>query len=86
MSAQPNSAHITAPEIDEESRARIDETLSLMVRFVEMLGDDASIADAIPANASVIFLPHDDADLAARNRAAGERMRAAGATVHFIEV
>jgi hypothetical protein len=64
----------------------VTETLGLMKRFVAMVFTDPSIADDIPAYASVIFLPHDDPALAARNRAAGERMRAAGATVHFVEV
>ena len=51
-----------------------------------MIFADPSVADAIPAEANVIFVPHDDPALAARHRAAGERMRAAGRVVHFFEV
>jgi hypothetical protein len=60
--------------------------MRLIGRFFDMLFDDPSIADAIPAEANVIFIPQDDPELAARHRAAGERMRAAGRIVHFFDV
>ena len=60
--------------------------LRLAKRFVTMLFDDPSIADDIPAEAYVVFLPDDDPDLAERHAAAGERMKAAGQIVHFVRV
>ncbi len=86
MSALPR------PDFDEEiggggATSSLDTAnLRLARRFVTMLFDDPSIADDIPAEAYVIFLPDDDPDLARRHAAAGERMRAAGQIVHFVRV
>jgi hypothetical protein len=90
MTLPPETTLVEPPdlddEIDDETQSRIDAHLGLAPRFIDMIFADPSLLDAIPAEANVIFLPHDDPELAARHRAAGERMRAAGHLVHFVEV
>jgi hypothetical protein len=54
--------------------------------FLAKLFDHPAPIDDIPDGPSVIFLPDDDPDLAAANRAWGEELLAAGATVHFARI
>lgn len=88
MSTQHAAVHSDQddPDVDAARDARVAETLDLAKRFINAIFDDPSLLDDIPEGANVIFLPHDDPDLAERNRAAGLRMRAAGHLVHFAHV
>lgn len=86
MSVLPQLPSGSFPDVDEATQERVEANLRLAQRFFDMLFDDPSIADDIPAEAYVIFLPDDDPDLARRHAAAGERMRAAGQIVHFVRV
>lgn len=86
MSSLSKLPHGVSLDIDEETRARVDVNLRLLQRFIDMVVADPSVADDIPAEANVIFLPDDDEEVARRHEAAGLGMREAGAVVHFVRV
>ena len=55
-----------------------DANLDLLARFMEMIFEDPSILDEIPAQATLSLLPDDDPELAATNRRGAERFAREG--------
>lgn len=60
--------------ITDERAERIGQNIDLAFRFLDEVLDDPSRLDALPDEATVVFVPGDDPGLAAANLATAERL------------
>lgn len=69
-------------DVDVDKQTYADANLDLLARFMEMIFEDTSILDEIPANATLFLLPEDDPEMAAINRRGAELLTRKGRPVY----
>jgi hypothetical protein len=69
-------------DVDVDKQARIEANLDLFARFMEMVFDDPSIVDDIPAQATLFLLPEDDPTLAAEIQRSADRLAQKGRPIY----
>lgn len=74
-------------DIDEQTVMRFaDRNADFALAHLEAILEDTTLLDEIPNGAHIIWLPDDDPELAAYNRATGERREREGKTVLYKRV
>lgn len=66
----------------QETEGVVERNLALVSAFTQAIIADPSLGEEIPKGATLVLIPDDDPELAAYNRALGERAQAAGKTVY----
>lgn len=69
-------------DVDVKKQAYADANLDLFARFMELVFDDPSILDEIPAQATLFLLPEDDPELAAVNRRGADQLARKGRPIY----
>lgn len=64
----------------------VERNIGLTFELIQAIADDPALLEEIPHGATVILIPADDPDLAARNIAGGHRRVLAGENVYFRHV
>lgn len=73
-------------EMNRRKMAMVQDNIELSSEFSRYVFEHPEIEDQLPADAEVVLLPEDNAELKALNRKMGKRMEAQGERVVYVSI